>query len=266
MNKIESTFKRLKERGEGALVSYMMVGYPSLEDSLKAFEILIESGSDILEVGFPFSDPVADGPTIQVAHEIALKNGVGLKDVLTATKELRSLSSDIPILIMTYYNPMFKVGIERFCSYFKEAGCDGFIVPDLPPEESEELKRVCRKLDLALVMLASPTSSRERLKLICETTDCFTYMVSVTGTTGARKTLPLEDIKEKVRIYRDVCSKPVVVGFGVSSKDQAREICSFADGVVVGSLFVKLSGERQFNKLESVCKEIKEGTKTGRSA
>ncbi|WP_448587632.1 tryptophan synthase subunit alpha [Thermocrinis sp.] len=257
--------KRLKEKLEDlkgnaskALVSYLMVGYPTFEDSLEAFRIALREGTDILEIGFPFSDPVADGPTIQKAHEVALRNGITSKEVFKASAILRDEFGDIPFLLMTYYNPMFRAGIERFVKLAKDHGIDGFIVPDLPPEECEELKKVCEKESMALVLLASPTSTEKRLKLICQYTDELTYFVSLTGTTGERESLPMERLRKSLNLYREICSKPVVVGFGISKGEQAREIASLSDGVVVGSALVKLCTEKKFDELSKKVRELKD--------
>ncbi|RUM29907.1 MAG: tryptophan synthase subunit alpha [Aquifex sp.] len=261
MGRISGKFTKLKEKGEKALVSYLMVGYPDYETSLKAFKEALKNGTDILEIGFPFSDPVADGPTIQVAHEVALKNGVRFEDVLELSETLRKEFPDVPFLLMTYYNPIFRIGIERFCKLSKDKGIDGFIVPDLPPEEAGELKIVMKEYDLSFVPLGAPTSTEKRIRLICESADEMTYFVSVTGTTGARDKLPYERIKKKIEEYRKICNKPVVVGFGVSKKEHAREIGSFADGVVVGSAIVKLAGRKRIGDLGNLVKELKEGLK-----
>ncbi len=253
--RLTSTFEREKK----VLVSYMMVGYPDFETSLRAFEILIENGSDVIEVGYPFSDPVADGSTIQVAHEKALNNGIRFKDVLKAVSHLRKRYPQTPLLLMTYYNPIFKIGLEKFVSAFAEAGIDGFIVPDLPPEESADLREEAHKHNLATVMLAAPTSTEKRLQLICEKTDVFTYYVSVTGITGERDRLPLGNLKERLNLYRNVCNKKVVVGFGISKREHAREVGALADGIVVGSLFVKLAGRGDLNGLASAVRDLKEG-------
>ena len=260
MGRLKEKFENLKAKVERALVSYLMVGYPDYETSLKAFHTVLENGTDILEIGFPFSDPVADGPTIQLAHEVALKNGIRSEHVFQLAKDLREKFRDIPFLLMTYYNPIFRIGHERFCKLAKESGIDGFIVPDLPPEECEPLKEAMKSYGLSLVLLASPTSTKERLELICRKSDDMVYFVSVTGTTGARGELPLENIKGKLELYRSVCKKPVVVGFGVSKKEHASSISEFADGVVVGSLLVKLTAERKFEELIAKVKELKEGT------
>ncbi len=261
MEKLTRYFERLKEKREKALVSYLMVGYPDYETSFEAFRTVLKSGTDILEIGFPFSDPVADGPTIQVAHEVALKNGIRFKDILELSRGLREEFSDKPFLLMTYYNPIFKIGLEKFCKLSKENGIDGFIVPDLPPEEAGELKEIMKKFELSFVPLASPTSTSERLKLICQAADEMVYFVSVTGTTGARDKLPYERIKEKVELYKRLCDKPVVVGFGVSKGEHARRIGEFSEGVVVGSALVKLAGEKKIKEMENLVKELKSALK-----
>ncbi len=259
MGRITECFEKLKSKGEKALVSYLMLGYPDYETSLQAFRTVLENGADILEIGFPFSDPVADGPTIQVAHEVALKNGIRFKDVLELSKTLRKEFPKQPFLLMTYYNPIFRIGLKKFCEETKESGIDGFIVPDLPPEEAQELKKIMKEYRLSFVPLASPTSTQKRLNLICKSADEMVYFVSVTGTTGAREELPYERIKNKISEYKKLCNKPAVVGFGISRKKHAKEISSFADGVVVGSVLVKLAGKKDLSTLKKLMLELKEG-------
>lgn len=239
------------------LVSYLMVGYPDFQTSLDAFRILLEEGTDILEVGFPFSDPVADGPTIQIAHEVALKNNIKSRDVFNLCNILKKDFPHVPFLVMTYYNPIHRIGLEEFCRRAKESGVDGFIVPDLPPEECDPLKEYTQKHGLWLVLLASPTSTEKRLKLICQKTDELTYFVSLTGTTGEREELPLERLKEKLQTYRSLCDKKVVVGFGVSKGSQAKQIAKFSDGVVVGSALVKLVGQKNLEGLREKIQELR---------
>ena len=260
MGRLTEKLARLRTDGESALVSYLMVGYPSYEVSLKAFYAVLSSGTDILEIGFPFSDPVADGPTIQQAHETALRNGITSRHVFQMAELMRRDFPNVPFLLMTYYNPIFRIGHEKFCTLAKESGIDGFLVPDLPPEECEPLRGTMHKHGLSLVLLASPTSTEERLKLICGKTDDMVYYVSVTGTTGTRGELPLETLKRRLALYRSLCAKPVVVGFGVSRAEQVREISRLADGVVVGSLLVRLAGERRIEDLSDTVKKFKEAT------
>jgi tryptophan synthase alpha chain len=260
VGKLAEKFGELEAKGQRALISYLMVGFPNYETSLKAFRTVLENGTDILEIGMPFSDPVADGPTIQTAHEVALKNGVRFWDVLRLASDLREEFPHVPFLLMTYYNPIYRIGLDKFCRRCKEAGIEGLIVPDLPPEESGELGEAAREEGLSLVLLASPTSTEERLRRIAKSSEDMVYFVSVTGTTGARSDLPLRRIEEKVRFIKEVSDRRVVVGFGVSKKEHARNISSFADGVVVGSLLVKLAGEGRMEDLASKVRELKEGT------
>ena len=260
MSALEDKFKSLKSKGESALVSYLMVGYPDYETSLRAMELAIEGGTDILELGFPFSDPVADGPTIQLAHEIALKNRIKSRHVFKTAEWLKGKFPTTPILLMSYYNPIFRMGIEEFCRRSADSGIDGFIVPDMPPEECDELRETADHYGLSLVLLASPTSTEERLRKICAKSDPMVYFVSLTGTTGVRKKLPMDELRANLKTYRKVCNKPVVVGFGISEKEQVKEISQFADGVVVGSLLVKLAGQRKLKELYLKVKELKEGT------
>ena len=260
MQGLREKFNLLNSKGEKALIAYLMVGYPDYESSIRAIETVLSAGVDILELGFPFSDPVADGPTIQLAHESAIKNGIRAEHVFTASKTIKEKFPDVPILLMTYYNPIFRIGQERFCDMSLESGIEGFIVPDLPPEECDPLKEVANKRGLSLVMLASPTSTEKRLRLICEKSDGMVYFVSITGTTGARSELPIEELRGNIERFRKACDKPVVVGFGVSTGEHSRKISEFADGVVVGSLLVKLSAERRFEDLHEKVRELKEGT------
>ncbi len=252
--RLENFWKENKK----ALVSYMMVGYPDYETSMEAFRTLLREGTDILEIGFPFSDPVADGPTIQTAHEVALRNGIRSKHVFDLSQKLREDFPEKPFLLMTYYNPIFRMGLENFCKRAKGSGIDGFIVPDLPPEEGGELKKACEDLGLSVVFLASPTSTEKRLRLICESSDHMVYFVSLTGTTGAREELPIQRLRESLKLYRSVCKKPVVVGFGISKPEQAREIAGSSDGIVVGSHFVKLIGDKDLDGLSKSVKAIKQ--------
>lgn len=246
------------KKGKKALLSYMMVGYPDYDTSLEAFRVLLKEGTDILEIGFPFSDPVADGPTIQTAHEVALRKGIKSEHVFRLSATLREEFPERPFLLMTYYNPMFRMGVENFCRKARDNGIDGFIVPDLPPEEGGELKRACSLLGLSAVFLASPTSTEKRLRLICESSDHMVYFVSLTGTTGMRDELPMHRLRESLSLYRSICKKPVVVGFGISGPEQAGEVSAIADGVVVGSHFVRLAGRGDLEGLSRSVRSIKE--------
>jgi len=253
-NLIEKVFEQKKP-----LICYFMAGYPSVEKSLKTAETLIEAGADILEVGIPFSDPVADGPTIQVAHEKAVKDGITPVNVFELTRNIKEKFPDIPLIAMTYYNPIFVVGEEKFCKQAKENGIDGFIVPDLPPEEAGEFKKIANSFGLSTVFLLAPTSNEERIKIIGKMSDGFIYYVSLTGITGEREQLPWEELKEKVSQIKKITGKKVAVGFGVSKKEHVKKISEVADGVIVGSAVVKLQGKSDFEGIEKLVKQLKEG-------
>ncbi len=241
------------------LICYFMAGYPSLHDSFETAKNLIENGADILEIGVPFSDPVADGTTIQVAHEKAVKDGITPINVFELTRKIKEEYPDVPLIAMTYYNPIFKFGEEKFCKLAKENGIDGFIVPDLPPEEAKEFQKTARDNGLELVFLLAPTSNEERIKLIGSLTDSFIYYVSLTGITGERETLPWEELEEKVYKIKSITGKHVAVGFGVSKKEHTQKLSRFADGIIVGSAVVKLQGRKDFQAISKLVEDLKQG-------
>ncbi|ACO03694.1 MULTISPECIES: tryptophan synthase subunit alpha [Persephonella] len=254
MSLIGEIFSRKKP-----LICYFMAGYPSLEKSYETAKALIQSGADILEVGVPFSDPVADGPTIQVAHEKAVKDGITPVNVFQLTEKLKKEFPDIPLILMTYYNPIYVMGEQDFCKLAKEKGADGFIVPDLPPEEAENFKRIANSSGLETIFLLAPTSHERRIKLIGEMSDSFIYYVSLTGITGERDTLPWEELENKVRQIKKITGKKVAVGFGVSKKEHTQKLSQISDGVIVGSAVVKLQGKADIEGIKSLVKQLKEG-------
>lgn len=254
MSLIKEKFEKIKP-----LICYFMAGYPSLEDSFLSAKTLIENGADILEVGVPFSDPVADGPTIQVAHEKAVKDGITPLDVLNLTEKLKRNFPDIPLILMTYYNPIYIFGIQNFCKLAKEKGVDGFIVPDLPPEEAKEFKGIANSFQLSTIFLLAPTSDTRRIELVSKYSDNFIYYVSLTGITGARDQLPWDEVQSQIRKIKSITSIPVAVGFGVSKKEHTKILSQFSDGVIVGSAIVKLQGKKDFEEIASLIKSLKEG-------
>jgi tryptophan synthase alpha chain len=219
-----------------------MLGYPTPDLSLQVVQTLVSAGADLLELGVPFSDPLADGPTIQSAAQRSLENGVTLTDCIRMVAELRNLGVATPALLMSYVNPILAYGERRFAADSAVVGVDGFIVPDLPPEEADELEDACRERGLALVYLLAPTSPPERCVLVAEKSQGFIYLVSLTGVTGSRDTLPpgLTDFVARVRAVAD---KPLAVGFGIGSGETARAVARLADGVIVGSALVRQAGE-----------------------
>ena len=257
------SIKLIKEKFQNnkPLIVYFMAGYPSLEKSFETAKAIIEGGADILEIGVPFSDPVADGTTIQVAHEKAVKDGITPIDVLNLVEKLKKEYPKIPLILMTYYNPIFVFGENKFIELARNKGVDGIIVPDLPPEEAESLKKLADEKDISLIFLLAPTSTEKRINLIGNLTNSFIYYVSLTGITGARDTLPWNELEEKVKQIKNITKKPVAVGFGVSKKEHTEKLSNIADGVVVGSAVVKLQGRTDLKGIKKLVKELKEGLK-----
>jgi len=224
--------------GHTALIPYITVGYPTVEATLKVVPLLASSGCDIVELGIPFSDPLADGATIQKASFHALKNGVTPQLCLEVAGQL-SHKVDIPLVFMTYFNPVFSYGLEEFCSACSGSGISGLIIPDLPPEEGLELEAIAQKQSLDLIYLLAPTSTEERIRLVVERSRGFIYLVSVSGVTGTRDRLP-KDLGVFVARVKKVASQPLCVGFGISTPAQARRVAKMADGVIVGSRIIQL--------------------------
>lgn len=237
MNRIEAKFLELKKKNKKAFVAFITAGYPGLK---KTRELVIEfarRGVDIVELGVPFSDPMADGPIIQEASTYALGKGVNIKKILELVKEIR-LRTQIPICLMTYYNPVLCYGEKRFIKECRDCGVDGVIVPDLPPEEGKSLMRLARGSGIDVICFVSPTTSSQRMRYIAKISRGFIYCVSITGVTGARQNLP-KGLLDKLVALKRLTSKPVCVGFGVSSPEQVRLIQSHGAGVIVGSAIVK---------------------------
>ncbi len=242
MSNIAATLNSLKERGEKALVTFITAGDPNLETSEQIVHTLIESGVDMIELGFPFSDPMADGPTIQLASERALKAGTTLRGVLDMVKRVRQ-HSNIPIVLMGYYNPVFTYGPERFAVDAADAGVDGLLLVDLPPEEVEELHPHLKNAGIDLITLLAPTTGGDRSSRLAAGGEGFLYYVSMTGVTGSKK-VDADAIAMSVNELKQQSPVPVAVGFGVSTADDAREVAGIADAVVVGSALVKLIAEK----------------------
>ncbi len=256
--KISDKFKELKKKKEGALIAYICAGDPSADATKEYVTALVRGGADIIELGLPFSDPTADGPTIQAGIERALNGGM-TPDIYF--KMVGSLKMHIPLVVMTYYNIIFKRGLEKFVKDCAASGISGIIVPDLPPEESGELGGACREYDVDLIFLVAPTTTDERMKHILARGKGFIYLVARLGVTGARA-----DIAASTRelIKRVKTATPRAVGFGISNGKQASEIIrAGADGVIVGSAFVDIiaGGKDVPARLEALAKELKEGVR-----
>jgi tryptophan synthase alpha chain len=237
IEKIQSAFAFAQSQGRASLILYYSLGYPDTETSLKVIRAAATAGADIIELGVPFSDPLADGPTIQHSTQVALERGITVKRCLEMTRELRTGGLTLPLLLMGYINPILAYGLDRFVSDVLAAGADGLIIPDLPPEEAAQLEMACRDCGLALVYLLSPASPPERVKLVADRTTGFLYLVSLTGVTGARDHLS-PDLPEFITRARLSAHTPVAVGFGISNQAQMAAVGALADGVIVGSALI----------------------------
>ena len=253
MSRIASVFKP----GYKALIAYLTVGYPSLEATYKAATTLASNGCDIIELGIPFSDPLADGVTIQKASLEALKQGITPQVCLEAAHKLRQKMAT-PLVFMSYYNPLLSFGLENFCRASAKAGIDGLIIPDLPPEEGTELEASTKQHGLDLIYLLAPTSTEERISLAAERSSGFIYLVSLTGVTGVRQTLPPE-LEDFVKRVSQKAPQPLCIGFGISNPEQAKRVARIADGVIVGSRLIQLiDGDNTLSSLKSFVLSLRE--------
>lgn len=241
MSRIDATFENLRKKGCKALIPFITAGDPDITTTIKLVRMIAASGADIIELGVPFSDPLADGPTIQKSALRSLCAGTTLKKILVAVREIRK-DVNIPIVLMSSYNPIFVYGLKNFCVDASKAGVDGFIIPDLPPEEAADLKMEADKNNLDTIFLLAPTTGEDRIKFISGQGRGFLYYVSLTGVTGSRS-IAMKEVQEKVLEIKKITGKPICVGFGISTPEQAREISSFADGVIVGAAIVRMVEE-----------------------
>jgi tryptophan synthase alpha chain len=238
VERIQAVFARAKAERRAVFMPYQAMGYPDRAATLEIIRTLGDAGAELFEIGIPHSDPLADGPTIQTATYTALMQGTTVADCLAMTRELRAAGMTQPFCAMTYYNPLFAYGVQNFVDDAVAAGIDGLIVPDLPPEEAEELEAACRGAGLATIYLLAPTSTEERIRMVAGHCTGFIYLVSVTGITGARTELPpdLAGFIARVRRHTDL---PLAVGFGIGSGAQAAAVARIAEGVIVGSALMK---------------------------
>lgn len=236
-NRIAPCFARLRAEARAGLITYVMAGDPDLPTSELILDALVENGADLIELGFPFTDPMADGPAIQEAGQRALKAGVTLRHTLEIARRFRSRHRDVPLILMGYLNPVLAFGPESFARSAQESGVDGIILVDLPPEEDEVIRGLLAAQNLILIRFATPTTDHARLQLILEGAQGFIYYISLTGVTGQKDARPAA-IAEHLAQLRNATSPPIAVGFGIKTPEAARSIAQFADGVVVGSAIV----------------------------
>jgi tryptophan synthase alpha chain len=265
MNRIDKKFQELRDHGAKAFMPYLCAGDPNPELTSKLLLTLEEAGADLIELGVPFSDPIADGPTVQRASERALTHRISLQQILEIVASLRT-QTEIPIALMSYYNPIFRMGEDAFCKAAQDAGVDGVIIPDLPPEQAQSLLVIAQRYNLATIFLVAPTSPPERMQLITSVSTGFVYCVSVTGVTGARAMLS-DEIAPMIAELRKHTDKPISVGFGVSTPDQATQIAQIADGVIVGSAIINVVEEhindeaRLFTAVKQFASDLAAGVK-----
>ena len=242
MKSVAARFQQLKQNSECALIPFITAGDPDLETTAKALEVLAQSGADMIELGVPYSDPLADGPTIQAAATRALQKNVQLNDFLEVVRQVAP-KIDIPIILFTYYNPIYYRGIESFLKEIKNAGVSGLVVPDLPLEEAQVLLKPAKEIGIEVTLLVAPTSSQDRINAIADQSEGFIYLVSVTGVTGIRSEMA-SGVKDLLADLHNTTDKPIGVGFGISSPEQAKQIKDWgADAVIVGSAIVKRLAE-----------------------
>ena len=258
MTSISDCFQSLRDRQQCALIPFITAGDPDLETTAEALGVLDRSGADLIELGVPYSDPLADGPVIQAAATRSLKRGTRLEQVLEVAQQV-SPNLQAPLILFTYYNQILRRGIETYLEQVARAGVGGLIVPDLPVEEAEDLLQPAAEKGIEVTLLVAPTSSQERMRAIAQKSQGFIYLVSVTGVTGVRSQVEghVQGLLGKIRSVTD---QPVGIGFGISSGEQARQVADWgADAVIVGSAFVKrlANGSEGIQTIEELCQELK---------
>ncbi|HJS67346.1 MAG TPA: tryptophan synthase subunit alpha [Nitrospiraceae bacterium] len=264
-SKLDRTFAQLRQRGEKALIAYLMAGDPSLQETEQLVVALEQAGADIIELGVPFSDPIADGPVIQQAAERALRSGTSLRAILSMVAGLRARTK-IPLVLMAYYNSIHAFGHERFCQEAAQAGVDGLIMPDMPPDEAGPIRGPAAAAGLPLIYLLAPTSTAERRTFVARQSQGFVYYVSLTGITGA-KLVNLADVGKNVEKIRKVTNVPIAVGFGVATPGDAAKVAAIADGVIVGSAIVKqIAAHREKSEMVKQVAEFVRSLKTAMRA
>ncbi|PJF43562.1 MAG: tryptophan synthase subunit alpha [Phototrophicales bacterium] len=253
---IQRVFKQAKAQKRAAFIPYYPVGYPDYETSVEVLAALAEAGADIIEVGVPFSDPLADGPTIQAATQIALQQGTTPRMCIKAIETIRQRNIQTPVMLMGYANPFMAYGYKHLTSDAQHVGIDGLVIPDMPADEVDTLQTLVEAADLGFVHFVAPTSSSERIRLSAEKARGYIYLVSVTGVTGERQTIATE-LRQYIASIRLVTQKPIAVGFGISTPEQAAEVGAIADGVIVGSALVK-SAEKGVQAVYQLAKSLRD--------
>jgi tryptophan synthase alpha chain len=240
--RIQACFASLAKQSRQALIPYITLGYPQRATTVPLMHAMVAAGADIIELGVPFSDPMADGPVIQAAGDIALAQGVGMKDVLAFVREFRQTDTSTPLVLMGYTNPVERYGLDRFMNDAKASGVDGLVVVDTPPEESLDIARQCREKEMDLIFFLAPTSTDARIKMVAELASGYVYYVSMRGITGAGH-MDMGEVLSKVTHLKKSLPMPVGVGFGIRDAEGAKTIASVADAVIIGTKIIQLLGD-----------------------
>ncbi|HKJ04746.1 MAG TPA: tryptophan synthase subunit alpha [Geopsychrobacteraceae bacterium] len=267
MTRIKTVFNDLRQRNEPGLIPFLTAGDPDIDTTAGLIRTLAAAGADVIELGFPFSDPMADGPTIQASSERALAAGATLENILQMVGTVRR-DCQIPLVLMGYYNPVFRYGVEKFAVDAGAAGVDGLLLVDLPPEESGEITACLKQAGIAMITLLAPTTPPERMRQLAEVAEGYLYYVSMTGVTGTQKVSP-DDIREAVEELKGMTDLPVGVGFGITTPEDARAVGRFADGVVVGSALVRIiekygKSSELLPRVQSFVESLKSGLSASR--
>ena len=258
--------KKVFEKKNKKLVTFTTAGDPDLDTSFEIINTIINNGADIIEIGMPFSDPMADGPTIQESSVRSIKNGTKITDIFEIVKRVRSFNNEIPVILMGYYNSIYNLGINNFTKKCTETGVDGLIIVDLQPEEDSELLIKLKKENIDLIRLITPTTDNNRLKTILSNSSGFLYYVTITGTTG-QKSANLEELEKSINKIRSASNLPIVAGFGIKSKKDVEDISAYTDGVVVGSSIVNIiknniqNKDKMMNEINLFTQDLKKGVK-----
>jgi len=258
--------KKVFEKKNKKLVTFTTAGDPDLDTSFEIINTIINNGADIIEIGMPFSDPMADGPSIQESSIRSIKNGTKITDVFEIVKRVRSFNNEIPVILMGYYNSIYNLGINNFTKKCTETGVDGLIIVDLQPEEDSELLIKLKKENIDLIRLITPTTDNNRLKTILSNSSGFLYYVTITGTTG-QKSANLEELEKSINKIRSASNLPIVAGFGIKSKKDVEDISAYTDGVVVGSSIVNIiknniqNKDKMMNEINLFTQDLKKGVK-----
>ena len=255
MNRIKKTFDKLNKENKKALGIFVTAGDPDFESSLKLITNLPDNGVDFIEIGMPFSDPMADGPSIQLSSQRALKSGMNLNKCLSLIKIFREKNNHTPIILMGYYNPIYKFGKDKFIKKCKELGVDALIIVDLPPEEDDEFYFEAEKNNISVIRLVAPTTDKKRLKKILLNATGFVYYISITGITGTQAP-DIKNVQQNIKKIKQVTELPIVIGFGIRSPTQATLMSEVSDGIIIGSAVVDLIKKTLDNDIDSSCEDL----------